>query len=115
MPSIGHNSGKGTSMFAIVFDLDTNSLKDVYGGPSWNNAYTDFRNFLRKRGFEWQQGSTYFGDETVNEVSCVLTIQDLTDAFDWFAPVVRDIRMLRIESNNDLMPAVERAARRKSG
>ncbi|MBO0906236.1 virulence factor [Jiella sonneratiae] len=100
-------------MFAIVFDLDTNSLKDVYGGPSWNNAYTDVRNFLKKRGFDWQQGSTYFGDDTVDAVSCVLTIQDMTAEFDWFAPSVRDIRMLRIEDNNDLMPAVARVASRR--
>ncbi len=26
---------------------------------------------------------------------------------DWFAPSVTDNRMLRIEENNDLMPAVE--------
>ncbi len=98
-------------MYAIVFDLDTNNLKDVYPGQSWNNAYYDVRNFLSERGFGWQQGSTYFGDETVDAVSCVLAIQDLTAKFDWFAPAVRDIRMLRIEENNDLMPAVERATR----
>ena len=115
MSFVGHNSRRRKSMFAIVFDLDTNSLKDVYGGPSWNNAYNDVRNFLKKRGFDWQQGSIYFGDDTVDAVSCVLTIQDMTAEFDWFAPAVRDIRMLRIEDNNDLMPAVERvASRRKS-
>jgi virulence-associated protein VapD len=27
----------------------------------------------------------------------------------WFAASVRDIRMLRIEENNDLMPAVQQA------
>ncbi|EFX0967648.1 virulence factor, partial [Citrobacter freundii] len=27
----------------------------------------------------------------------------------WFAPSVQDIRMLRIEENNDLMPAVRKA------
>ena len=115
MASIGHNSGIGSSMFAIVFDLDTNSLKAVYPGPSWNNAYNEVRSFLGKRGFGWQQGSTYFGDDSVNEVSCVLTIQDLAEEFDWFAPSVRDVRMLRIESNNDLMPAVERAVKRRAG
>ncbi|MEF2072108.1 virulence factor [Consotaella aegiceratis] len=114
MPSIGHNSRGAGSMFAIVFDLDTNSLKEVYGGPSWNNAYNDVRSFLKKRGFDWQQGSTYFGDDTVDAVTCVLAIQDMTVEFDWFAPSVRDIRMLRIEDNNDLMPAVERMTRRKA-
>jgi virulence-associated protein VapD len=95
-------------MYAIVFDLDTNSLEQVYQGASWRNAYSEIRNYLGERGFGWQQGSTYFGDETVDAVQCVLAIQDLTREFSWFAASVRDIRMLRIEENNDLMPAVER-------
>lgn len=119
MNMIGHNRKIGTggnkSMYAVVFDLDTNSLKDVYPGESWNNAYADIRRFLGTRGFGWQQGSTYFGDETVDAVTCVLTIQELTGEFDWFSASVRDIRMLRIEENNDLMPAVERITTMKSG
>ena len=112
MNMIGHNRAKPSegnkSMYAVVFDLDTNSLKDVYPGASWNNAYAEIRSFLAERGFAWQQGSTYFGDSSIDAVSCVLTIQELTASFDWFPSAVRDIRMLRIEENNDLMPAVER-------
>lgn len=37
--------------------------------------------------------------------------QDLADAFDWFTPCLKDIRMLRIEDNNDLMPALDRKRR----
>jgi virulence-associated protein VapD len=36
----------------------------------------------------------------------VLAVQDLAKSYAWFSPSVRDIRMLRIEDNNDLMPAV---------
>ena len=119
MNVIGHNRRHGRahgggSMYAIVFDLDTNSLKEVYPGSSWNNAYQEIRSFLADRGFGWQQGSTYFGDDSVDAVGCVLTIQELTSHFAWFAASVRDIRMLRIEENNDLMPAVELAASRNT-
>ena len=59
-------------------------------------------------GFSRQQGSVYFGDvEKVDAVKCVLAVQDLTRKFPWFAASVEDIRMLRIEDNNDLMPAIE--------
>lgn len=102
------------STFAVIFDLDSDSLKQTYGGADWEAAYGDIRGFLSHQGFT-RRGGIYFGDETVNEVSCVLAIQELTDEFEWFAPSVRDIRMLRIESNNDLMPAVERAVRKKAG
>jgi virulence-associated protein VapD len=40
-------------------------------------------------------------------VKVVLAVQDLAQAYDWFnSLVVRDIRMLRIEENNDLNPAI---------
>ncbi len=94
-------------MFAIVFDLDTQMLQQLYSSSSWNNAYADIRSFLTSRGFEWRQGSTYFGDDTVDAVKCVTVIQKLSRKYPWFEPAVRDIRMLRIEDNNDLMPALK--------
>lgn len=96
-------------MYAITFDLDTTVLQDTYHNTSYNNAYTDIRKVLvDEYGFDWQQGSVYFGGKTMDAVSCVLAVQDLASRYDWFTPSVRDIRMLRIEENNDLMPAVER-------
>ena len=98
-------------MYAIVFDLDTKTLEATYHGNNWNNAYYDIRKFLSDRGFDWQQGSTYFGGDMVDAITCVLAVQDLATEYSWFQPSVRDIRMLRIEENNDLMPAVERGHR----
>ena len=110
MSMLGHNRGHSGRMYAITFDLDTQTLEDSYGSTSWRNAYTDIRNALRKHGFNWQQGSVYFGDDSVNAITCVLAAQDLTKRFAWFRPSVRDMRMLRIEENNDLGPAIELAA-----
>ncbi len=93
-------------MYAIIFDLDTESLKNAYPNPSYTNAYTDIRGFLTSRGFQWVQGSGYFGDQTVDAVTCVLTIQRLSRKYPWFKAAVRDIRMLRIEENNDLLPTI---------
>jgi virulence-associated protein VapD len=94
-------------MYAIVFDFDTEMLRQTYPNTSWNNAYSDVRNYLTSRGFEWKQGSTYFGDETIDAVRCVRVIQRLSRRYSWFKPSVRDIRMLRIEENNDLTIALE--------
>lgn len=93
-------------MFAITFDLDTESLKQAYHNDSHGNAYKEIRTILTNNGFSWQQGSTYFGDETVDAVTCVLAAQELSNSLPWFASSVRDIRMLKIEDNNDLMPAI---------
>ena len=97
-------------VYAIAFDMDIESLKLNYGDP-YNNAYSDIRKILQKHGFNWQQGSVYFGGEKINAVTCVLAVMDLSRSLAWFAGSVRDIRMLRIEELNDLMPAVQQAAR----
>ena len=93
-------------MYAIAFDMDIESLRNNYGDP-YNNAYLEIRRVLQQHGFNWQQGSVYFGDESINAVTCVLAALDLSRQLSWFAASVRDIRMLRIEELNDLMPAVQ--------
>ena len=99
----------GGRMYAIAFDMDIESLRQHYGDP-YNGAYLEIRRVLERFCFKWQQGSTYFGGETVNAVTCVMAAMELARTYPWFAPSVRDIRMLRIEENNDLMPAVQQAA-----
>lgn len=49
----------------------------------------------------------YFGDNTINAVTCVTIIQSLAKSIPYFATCVKDVRMLKIEENNDLMPAVK--------
>jgi virulence-associated protein VapD len=94
-------------VYAICFDLDTERLGQNYHGANPNNAYADIRRILERHGFVNQQGSVYFGNDQTDPVRCVLAVQEVTNTYDWFRVVVRDIRMLRIEENNDLMPAVE--------
>ena len=94
-------------MYAIVVDLDQETLAQTYHGSSPNNAYADIRRYLTTRGFEWKQGSTYFGDASIDAVRCVRVVQKLAKKYDWFTPSVRDVRMLRIEENNDLKVALD--------
>jgi len=95
-----------TRVYAIAFDLDTAQLQVEYPNASWTNAYSDIRKVLEPLGFAWKQGSVYFGGEDMNAVKCVLAAQSLSLAYPWFKGCVRDIRMLRIEELNDLMPAL---------
>ena len=99
----------GGRMYAIAFDMDIESLRTHYGDPH-NGAYLEIRRVLERSGFRRQQGSTYFGGATVNAVTCVMAALELGRTLPWFAASVRDIRMFRIEENNDLMPAVQQAA-----
>lgn len=101
--------------YAISFDLDTKTLQDSYPSASLQNAYFDIERSLKPQGFDRQQGSVYFGDASVDVVRCQTAVQQLAVDYDWFAPSVKDIRMLRIEDNNDLMPAIELVVRLKRG
>lgn len=95
-------------MYAIAFDLEQETLSKTYGSPTYTNAYSDIKKVLESYGFTRQQASVYFGNsDKVDAVTCVLAVQDLTKKFSWFSVSVEDIRMLRIEDNNDLMPAIE--------
>lgn len=93
-------------MYAVVFDLDTNCLDSNYHGNNVPNAYGDIRKFMESSDFQWKQGSVYFGGPSIDAVKCVLTIQRLAKQYPWFSTCVKDVRMLRIEENNDLMPAI---------
>ena len=96
-------------VYAIAFDMDIELLRINYGDP-YNNAYLEIRRVLEEHGFQWQQGSVYFGGASVTAASVMVAVIDLTTRLPWFAAAVRDIRMLRIEELNDLMPVVQRIA-----
>lgn len=93
-------------MYAIAFDLDTAQLQEQYTGNNWQNAYGDIRRVLEGLGFSWRQGSVYFGGDQINPVKCVMAAQQLSQQFPWFKGSVKDMRMLRIEENNDLLEAL---------
>lgn len=100
------DSGKGSRVYAIAFDLNTDALKTHYHGNTETAAYHDIRRVLEQHGFRHQQGSMYFGSSGMTAVHCFVAVQDIQKMYPWFARVVRDIRMLRIEEQNDLMPAI---------
>ena len=103
-------AGRLPSMrYAIAFDLNIDALKQHYHNQSYNNAYGDVAKFLEKRGFLRQQGSLYFATEGGSAVDAVVAVQALTLAYRWIAPAVTDIRLLRVEDDNDLTPAIEAA------
>lgn len=94
------------TVYAIAFDVDTDILSKIYGTTSWRNAYKDIENTFKDFGLTRRQGSVYFGDEQTTPVDCVLAVQSLDRNFAWFKPCAKDFRLLRIESNHDLLKAI---------
>ncbi len=94
------------TIYGIAFDMVKARVEEHREGV-WTGCYGDIAGVLEAYGFKRKQGSLYIGDDGISAVECVLAVQDLSKRFPWFAPSVRDIRMLRIEDNNDLKPAID--------
>lgn len=97
-------------VYAIAFDLDTKAAEHELG-DGWRSAYGRIGTVLQQHGFSGQQGSLYFGRADSNPVHCVLAVQDLDKRFVWFGRIVRDLRMLRVEEQNDLRDALSNELR----
>ena len=100
-------SARGGRGVAILLDLDPDGPRKAGANVTLFGAHAEIGRALGEHGFERRQGSVYSGDDTVAAVSCVLAIQDVTRRLPWFGPSARDVRMLRIEENDDLGPAVD--------
>ncbi|HEV3048308.1 MAG TPA: hypothetical protein VGY13_13220 [Solirubrobacteraceae bacterium] len=95
-------------MYAIAFDLLTKEM-ETRCGPNWRNGYKEVGDMLNAHGFsDHKQGSLYYGNKNTKAVDCVLAVQDLARHLPWFSACVRDIRMLRIEEEDDLSVAIEK-------
>jgi virulence-associated protein VapD len=92
-------------VYAIAFDIDTQAAERVMG-ETWKSCYGAIERGLTAHGFRRMQGSLYFGAPDSNAVTCVLAVRDLDDRHTWFGRIVKDLRMLRIDEDNDLLPAL---------
>lgn len=101
---------KATRVYAIAFDIDT-AAAERHCGSNWRGCYEKIALVLREFGFARQQGSVYFGDEHTDAVTCVMAVQEADRRFAWFGRVVRDLRMLRVDEDNDLLPALDNRLR----
>ncbi|EFN7975574.1 virulence factor [Escherichia coli] len=98
-------------MYAIVFKLNHQALTLHHGFGASAQMYNEIGPVLSHYGFMCYQDGVYFGNvPRADAVSCVLAVMDLAKHHPRFASFVEDVRMLRIEDDNDLMPAVKKAA-----
>ncbi len=87
-------------MDIILAHQTTDKVKKTY-----TKAYYLVRRYLEQNGFEWKQGSVYFfKDKTVQDNLIILKIiRKLAKKYPWFLNCARDVRMLKIEAENDVL------------
>jgi virulence-associated protein VapD len=94
-------------MYAIAFDMNTACLKEKFGETDYRNRYKDIEKFLESEGFTWKQGSLWYGNEKTKMGTAFLVARKLSKQFSWFKECVADIRVLRVEDDDDLKPHLE--------
>jgi virulence-associated protein VapD len=92
-------------VFAIAFDLDTNSTERNHP-KSVTQAYADIRNLLAEYHFDWRQGSVYTSDN--EDLANLFDAMNALKALPWFPASVRDIRGFRVEQWSDFTPSIKR-------
>ena len=97
---MGHRPIKGTGrVYAIAYDLNTEAAEK-------HGAWDKIARVLESYGFCRQQGSVFYGTEKTTAMTCAAAVLDLNDRYAWFWDVVRDMRMLRIDEQDDLLAIV---------
>lgn len=97
---MGHHPIKGAGrVYAIAYDLN-NSAAEKHG------AWAKIARVLESHGFHRQQGSVFYGNENTSSMTCARAVLELYDKYPWFWDVVRDMRMLRISEQDDLLSIV---------
>lgn len=88
-------------MYAIFFRLDPDSMQLHVGASSEPVA-----EMLEAKGFAKQAPGFHLGGPTLNAVDAVLTVQAIARELDWFAATVKDLRLVRVESIDNLQLAL---------
>lgn len=102
---------KAKRVYAIAFDLDSR-VAETLCGPNWRGTcYAQIKSVMEQHGFGRMQGSVYFGDDTSDAVRCFLAVRELDDKHAWFGRAVRDLRMLRVDEDTDLLPLLSNRLR----
>ncbi|MCI8364227.1 MAG: hypothetical protein HFG34_04695 [Eubacterium sp.] len=113
--------GKNQSRVSVYFDLDVQSLKDIYeplSGNHYTNAYYEIRSFMEKQGYEHEQGSVYHSAGEKNKADVIRTIKGLQEEKPWMKDCVNKMSYARISEEHDLtgiLQDVEELARNGLG
>lgn len=101
---------KAGRVYAIAFDIDTQVAERILG-QTWKSCYGKIERVFTAHGFSRMQGSLFFGTAESNAVSCMKAVQELDEQYAWFGRIVKDLRMLRIDEDNDLLPVLSNRLR----
>lgn len=97
-------SKRASRVYAIAYDLNSEAALQ-YG------AWDKIARVLGQHGFHRQQGSVFYGTSETSASTCFRAVLEMYRKFPWFWEVVRDMRMLRIDEEDDLLAVIPQELR----
>lgn len=93
------------SRVSVYFDLDVQALKNIYepsSGHDYTNAYHEIRSFMKKEGYEYEQGSVYHSVSEKDRSDVIRTVKALQDEKSWLKECVKKMSYARISEEHDI-------------
>jgi cell filamentation protein len=87
---------------AINFDLDTQSLRNLFGEKGRRKAYSDIGRFLKNNGFEHRQGSGYRSIKTMATADIIDVVVALYTELTWLPDCVQKLDVTNIGTEYDM-------------
>ena len=91
-------------VYAIAYDLNSEAALK-------HNAWDKIARVLGQHGFHRQQGSVFYGTPETSASTCFRAVLEIHRRFPWFWEVIRDMRMLRIDEEDDLLAVIPQQLR----
>lgn len=91
-------------VYAIAYDLNNDAAER-------HDAWRKIARVLESHGFHRQQGSVFYGTPDTTAMTCAKAVLELHDRYEWFWQVIRDMRMLRIDEEDNLLDIIPQRLR----
>lgn len=86
----------------IIFDLDTNVCKEIFGEYKFRQPYTDIRNFFKENEFTHIEGSSYMSNYGMSNLALSDLVDSLVEKYPYLAKCIRKIHQADISNIHSL-------------
>jgi virulence-associated protein VapD len=95
---------------SINFDLDTESLRALFGENGRSNAYAQILRFFESHGFEHRQFSGYVSLDRLNYAETYVIIETLLEKHPWIGTCVKRFDVTDFMAESDAMEFIQEKA-----
>lgn len=85
----------------ITFDIDTNVAKKILG-KSYNNLYTNIKNFMKSKDWEHIEGSVYMSNKPLSNTKVSYLLDELLKKYPYLTKCIRDMHQSDISNIHGL-------------